>query len=62
MKRGTLFYDIGNSCDELIFPCSNLRKMKFKYDMGQDDMSEDDVYNDWQTGTEVNQINLAAPI
>ena len=32
---------------------SNLRKMKFKYDMGLDDMSEDDVYNDWQTGTEV---------
>jgi hypothetical protein len=38
----------------LFFPtCSNLRKMKFKYDMGLDDMSEDDVYNDWQTGTEV---------
>jgi hypothetical protein len=34
-------------------PCRNLRKMKFKFDMGLDDMSEDDVYNDWQTGNEV---------
>jgi hypothetical protein len=31
----------------------NVRKMKFKYDMSQDDMSEDDIYNDWQTGSEV---------
>jgi hypothetical protein len=34
--------------------------MKFKYDLGLDDMSEDDVYNDWQTGTEVMEsISLA---
>ena len=34
--------------------------MKFKYDMEQDDMSEDDVYNDWQTGSQV-CFGLRAP-
>ena len=34
--------------------------MKFKYDMEQDDMSEDDVYNDWQTGSQV-CFELRAP-